>query len=103
MFFAFVADPHFEEVLREHIALEQEIVVLFQAIQRFAEAAGHIRNFLQFFRRQFVNVFVQRFAGIDLVQHAIQSGHEQRGVAEVRIRGRIRRAIFDALGFRDSR
>ena len=46
MLFALVADPHFEEVLREDIALEEKFVIVFQTIQRFAQAARNIRHAL---------------------------------------------------------
>src|ERR1035441_9865974 len=94
------ADPHFDEVFGEDVALEQEGVVLLQAIERLAQAAGHVWNFLQFLGRQFVNVFVERFARLDFVLDAVQARHEQRGEAEIRIRRRVRRAVFEAFGLR---
>ena len=42
MLLALVRDPHFQEVPGEHVALEQEVVVLLQVIQGFAQAPGHI-------------------------------------------------------------
>jgi len=74
VFFPFVADPHVNEVLSKNITLEQEIMILFQTIQRFAQAARHVRNSLQFFGRQLVDVFVQRFTGFDFVLNAVNPG-----------------------------
>src|SRR3954463_14249525 len=51
--FAFGRDPHVEEVAREDVAFQEEVVIFLQAIQGFTKAAGHIRHFLQLFRRQF--------------------------------------------------
>src|SRR4051812_49943329 len=49
MLLALGCDPHLEEIFGEHIALEQEVVVLLQAVQRFTQAPRHIRNLLQLF------------------------------------------------------
>src|ERR1039458_8542159 len=45
-------DPHVQEVQREHVALEQEVMVLLQAIQRLRQTPRHVRNLLQLFGRQ---------------------------------------------------
>ena len=100
MFFAFVADPHFDEVPGEHIAFQQKIVIAFEVVQGFAEAAGNLRNLRVLLRRQLVKVLVHRFARIDFVEHAIQTRHEQRGVGEVGVGRGIGRTVLDALGLR---
>src|SRR6266850_272736 len=74
--FALGRNPHVQEIAGEYIALEQEIMVLLEAIQGFAEAAGNVGNFFQFLWREFVDVLVQRFTGIDLVLNAVQPGHQ---------------------------
>ena len=44
VFLALGRNPHVQEVAREHVAFQQEVVVLFQTIQRFPKAPRHIRN-----------------------------------------------------------
>ena len=53
-------------------------------------------TFFAFFRRQIVQILVDRLARMDLVLHAVQACHQHRGEAQVRIGRRIREAHFDA-------
>src|ERR1017187_4757735 len=46
MLLALGRDPHVQEVQREDVALEQELVVLLQAIQRLGQTPRHVRNLL---------------------------------------------------------
>ena len=52
------------------------------------------------FRFQVVQVFVERFAGVDFVLDAVDGGQDNRAEGEVRIRAGIRATELDALGFR---
>src|SRR5215471_16941809 len=99
VFLPFGADPHFDKIFGEHISLKEECVIVLESLESFSQAARYIRNLLQLFRRQFVDVLVEWFARFDLVLDAIETSHEQRRKSQIRIRGRIRRAIFNALGF----
>ena len=100
---ALVADESLEEFFGEDVALEQEVVIGGQAVERFVERAGHGGHVLHLFRRQIVNVLVERFAGIDLVQDAVEAGHQVRGERQVRVTARVGRAELDALGLRARR
>jgi hypothetical protein len=44
MLLAFGRDPHIQKVAGEHVAFEQEIVILLQAIQRLGQAARDDRS-----------------------------------------------------------
>ena len=78
MLFALGGDPHVQKITGEHVPFEQEFVILLQAIERFSQAPGHIRHLLQLFGRQFVDVLVQWFAWIDLVEHPVQPGQRAK-------------------------
>src|SRR5437868_13913864 len=67
MLFAFVGNPHIQKVLGKDIPFEQEIMVFFESDDGFFQAARNLRHFGHLFRRQFVEIFVHWFAGIDLV------------------------------------
>ena len=101
--FPLVIDESLEQFLGENIALEQELMVLFEAAQRFFERPRHGRNRLHFLRRQIVDILIERFARLDLVQHAIEARHQHGGKREIRIAGRIRRTELHALGLRARR
>src|ERR1700677_2792320 len=97
-FLGLVADPHINKVLREDIALQEERMIFLETVQRFLQAAGHLRDFGMLFGWQFVQVLIHWLTRLDLVDDTVQTRHEQRGKAEIRIRRRIGRTIFDALG-----
>jgi len=99
LFLALHVDPLADEVFAEDVAFEEEGVVFFEGVAGFGEAAGHLRNFFQFGRGEFVEVFVHRFAGVNAVEDAVESGHEHGGAGEVNVRGRIRRTILDTFRF----
>ena len=78
----------------------QELAVLVQVVQRLVERRAHGRDLCILFGRQVVQVLVGGFARVDLVLHAIQAGHHQRGEGQVRVGGRIREARLDAATLR---
>jgi hypothetical protein len=55
-------------------------------------------TFGQFFRRQVVDVLVQRIARIDLVLDAVDHRHQHRREGQVRIAARVGAAELDPLG-----
>ena len=75
-------------------------MVVFQAAQGFFERSGHRRNRLHFFRRQIVDVLVERLARVHFVLDAVQTRHQHGSERKVRIGCRVRRPELDALGFR---
>ena len=71
-----------------------------QAVERLLERRADVRHLLRLFRRQVVEVLVDRVARVDLVLHAVQARHQHRGEREVGVRRRIREAHFDAAAVR---
>ena len=69
-----VGNPAVNHILSEDITFEQELVILFQANQRFVERTGKPRNVGQFFRPESVDILVQRFARINFIFDAVQTG-----------------------------
>src|SRR6187399_1726291 len=49
--FALTADPHVQKVCGEDVTLKQERIILFQVIERFLEATGHLGNLGMLLRR----------------------------------------------------
>src|SRR5205823_5542504 len=62
-----VLDPGLDHVLGEDVALEEELVILLQLTQRFLERARHLRDVLQLFGGEAVDVLVERIARVDAV------------------------------------
>src|SRR5688572_3701701 len=50
--FAFVVEPHLDQVLREHVTAQQELVVPLERVQRLIEGRGHTRHVLQLLWRE---------------------------------------------------
>ncbi len=98
--FFLIVDPELDEFLGEHVAFEEELVVLLEFSESFFERTGHRWNLRGFFRFELENVLVKRFAGIDLVFDAIESRHKHGRKGEVRITRRVGRPEFEALGLR---
>src|SRR5678810_583648 len=44
---ALVVDPRLDQLFAEHVALEHEVVIGFERVQRFAERARRLRHLLQ--------------------------------------------------------
>ena len=87
-----------DEVLGEHVALRQELVVGFERGERLPERARHGRDLGQFLGRQVVDVLVDRVARVDPILDAVEAGHEHRREREIRIARRVGAAELDALG-----
>ncbi len=97
---ALVGDPGLDTVLGEHVALEKEFMVTFQGVEPLAQRARGAPDLLGFLGLEVIQVLVDRFARVDLVLDAIQSGHEHGGEGEVGVAGRIRAAELDSLRLR---
>ena len=92
-------DPVRDEVGIEDVAFEQERMIGFERFNRAAERIGNARHVGEFFRRELVKVFVQRVARIDPALDSIESGQEECGEGDVRIRRGVRCAEFDPFRF----
>ena len=97
VFLLFHLDPVGDEVGVEDVAFEQKRVIGFERLDRAAQRIGNARHLREFFRRQFVEVLVERIAGIDAVLDSIEAGEKSAEKAMIGIRRRIRRAELDAL------
>src|SRR6266480_404313 len=96
-------DIAIDEIVIEDAARFEEVTVLVQIAERFAQAAAHRWDLFQFFRRQIVKILVGRLAGIELVLDAVEPSQQHRGKAKIRIAKRIGIADFDTLSFRRRR
>src|SRR5260221_6258223 len=92
-----VVDPGFDQVRSEHVALQQEIVVLLEIVENDIEGARKLLDLLGLGRRQLVEVLVHRLPRVDLVGDAVETRHDARGERQVRIAGRVRRPELNAL------
>src|SRR5579885_3772614 len=66
-------DVGVDEVLVEHAALQEIVVVGVKRSERFAQRAADGQNLLQLGRRQIVQVLVHRRAGIELVLDTVEA------------------------------
>src|SRR5207248_7683114 len=78
-----VLDPGVDDVLGEDIALEEELVVALQLVERLLERPGHLRDVLQLLRREAVDVLVERVAGVDPVLEIGRASCRERGWTDV--------------------
>ena len=94
-------DVGVDHVVGEDAAGLEEVAVLVEALERFAQAAAHGRDLASAppaaGRRGSCPSAV---AGMDLVLDAVEAGHQHGGEAEVGVRRRIGEADLDALGLR---
>ena len=68
---ALVVDPSVDQVVGEHIALQEKVPVLIQGIQRLFQRPGRLRHPFLLLGRQIVQVFVQRVSRVDLPLNAV--------------------------------
>src|ERR1039458_8533989 len=95
---AFVIDEGLDQLFGEDIAAHEEGVVVFQATERLIERPGYGGHALHLFGREVVDVLVERFAGVDAVEHSVQSRHQHAGEGQIGVRRRVGRAELDAFG-----
>src|SRR6185295_17890116 len=74
-----VLDPGLDQVRGEHVALEEELVVLLEVVEHDVERAGKLLDLLLLGGRQLVQILVHRLARIDLVRDAVETRHDARG------------------------
>src|SRR5213075_2964982 len=95
-----VADPRVDQVLREDSAFGQEGVIGLERRQGLLQAARRVLDVLALPRLQLVQVHVHRLGWLDLVLHAVETGHEQRRKRQIRVARRIGRPELDPLRLR---
>ena len=93
-----VFEPRVDEVLREDVALGEELVVLAQRVESSLERAGQLRDVLVLGRGQLVEVLVDGGCRLDAALDTVDTRHEARGERQVGVRARVRHAVFHALG-----
>ena len=72
-------------------------MVLFQGVHSLSQGARHLLDASVLFRRQLVEVLVDRLRRLDVVQDAVQASHQLSGEGQERVAGRIRSTELDAL------
>src|SRR4029079_5657265 len=82
---AFVADPTLDQLLTKDVALEQEVVISLERFQRLVQRTRQRRHVLQLFRREIVDVLLQRVTRIDPVLNAVDTREQHRRKRQVRI------------------
>ena len=100
----FVLDVGFDQFFVKHVALQQELVVLLQAAQRFGQVGWNGQQFGFLFLAPGKDVVVVGpqfvFGGVDLVDDAVQTRQQQGAHGEVGIAGGVAGAEFEAFGLR---
>src|ERR1700692_4132158 len=91
----FEAEPFVDEILGENVAPHQEVPVGVEGVEHLLERAGRLLHRAVL---AFVKVLVDRSRRLDLVDDAVQAGHEARGEREVRVARRVGRAELEAPG-----
>lgn len=76
VFFLFQVDPVGDEVFVEDVAAQQEGMIALERFDRAAEGIGDAGDLRKFFGRQFVEIFVERIAGVDAVLDSIEAGQQ---------------------------
>ena len=86
-----------DEVVREDVALLQEIAVGVETFQGLAQRPADHGHALQFLGRQVVKVLVDRIAGVGLVLDAVEARHQHGGEGEIGVGRRVGVADLDPL------
>src|SRR3954451_20038128 len=90
---ALPVDPGPDQLFAEHAALEQELVVGFERVERFRQRARNLRDAVVVLEE----VEVARIAGVETALDPVEAREQHRREGEVRIRGRVRAAELDPL------
>ena len=90
-----VPDPGVDDVGREHVAAQQELVVGLEGFERGFERARGGRHVVELFGLEVVDVLVERLAGPELVLDAVEDGHQHGREEQVGIGGAVGPAILD--------
>ena len=80
-----VFDPGLDHIFGEHIAFEQEFMVLFKGLQGFIQRSWCRRNLGQFFRRQGIDVFIQGLSRMNAILDPVEGCHEEGAEGHVAI------------------
>src|SRR5580704_3465981 len=70
-----VFDPGFDQVGGEDVALQEELMVTLEVVERRLERSRHARDFGQLCWGQRVDVFVERLTGIKPALDTVESRH----------------------------
>src|SRR2546429_9977972 len=77
--------PCLDEVLGEDVAAHQEVAVSVERVEDLLERARRLPDGLLGLALELVEVQVHRRRRLDLVDDAVESGHEARGERQVRV------------------
>jgi len=89
----------FDDIGRKDVAAEEEVVVLLEALSA-SSGIPELMELGQLFGLKIVDILVQRFARIDLVDDAVDPREHQRGESQVRIACCIGAAEFQPFRLR---
>src|SRR6266508_1740449 len=95
---ALVLEPGVDHVLREHPALQHELVVGLEGVQHLLQRSGHLLHLRGLRRGQVVEVLVDRVRRLDLFLHPVEARQEHRAERQVRVAGGVGRPDLDTLG-----
>ena len=95
-----VGDPRLDQVFAKYAALQQELVILLEVIERLIQTPRHGSNLGGFLGFEIVQIFLRRLARIDFVFDPVQAGHEHGGKGKVGVCSRIRETHFNPLRLR---
>ena len=100
-FLALAVDPDLDEPLGEHAAAGEVLMIRFECVERLIEGGGQAVDLLLFFLGKIEEVEVvgtpAAGGGIDLVDDAIDTRHQDSGVGIVGVASRIGVAKLEAL------
>src|SRR4051812_23220772 len=89
-------DPGLDQVLAEHAALEQEVVVGLQRVDRLGQRPRNLRDVVCLLEQ----VEVGGLSGVETLLDAVEASHQHGREGQVRVRHRIRAAELEPLGLR---
>src|ERR671911_2511157 len=96
-------NPRIDDVGGEYVTLQQEVMIPLERRHRLFERARHGLDALLPLIVQLVQVLIDRRRWLELALDAIQSGHEQSGEREIRVRGWIRSPELNPASLRAAR
>src|SRR5437879_4130884 len=94
---ALVVDPALDQVRGEDAAAGQVVVVDLQRVEDFHQRSRRALDLALQLGLELVEVFVDRLGWLDLVDDAVETGHQAGGEGEVRITRWVRRPELKEL------
>src|SRR5207253_1371304 len=82
---ALEAEPSLDEILGEDVAAEQEVAIRVERREHLFQRARGLLDLGFLLVLELVHVRVDRDGRLDLVDHAVETGHEARREREVRV------------------